>query len=262
VKRSAQPLLDFQGIRVARGGHLALTIDRLQVQVGESLAILGPNGSGKSTLIKLINRECYPLQKADRVFKIMGHSTWNVFEMRRWLGIVSNDLQATFARDFTGETMLLSGYFSSVGLWPDHRITQAMRRRTRHLLRWLEIPHLAQRPVNQMSSGEARRLLIGRALVHAPKALLLDEPTTSLDLRAAKSIRELLRKVARAGTAILLVTHHVDDLIPEIQRVVCLRKGRLWKDGPTQKVLTSATLTNLFKTPVRLERRAGYFRAW
>jgi iron complex transport system ATP-binding protein len=113
-----------------------------------------------------------------------------------------------------------------------------------------------------MSSGESRRLLIGRALVYRPKALLLDEPCTSLDLRASHALRELLGKIARSGTGIVMVTHQITDVIPEIRRVLCLKAGALWKEGPKEKILTSRVLSQLFAHPLKVAKRAGYFHAW
>jgi iron complex transport system ATP-binding protein len=113
-----------------------------------------------------------------------------------------------------------------------------------------------------MSSGEARRVLIARALVHNPKALLLDEPTTSLDLFAQHELREILRQLAISGIGMILVTHHLSDIIPEIERVVLLREGRVIADGPKQELLTETTLSGLFGIPVSLARRDGYYHLW
>jgi iron complex transport system ATP-binding protein len=113
-----------------------------------------------------------------------------------------------------------------------------------------------------MSTGEAHRLLIGRALVHDPLALLLDEPSNSLDFRAALELRDILRKLAQAGTGILMVTHHLPDIIPEIDRVILLRKGCVFADGAKSKLLTTKHLTELFGLPVELARRDGYYHLW
>jgi iron complex transport system ATP-binding protein len=181
----------------------------LTIGAGEHVAILGPNGCGKSTLIKTITRECYPLAQPGSSVTILGERVWNVVDLRTMLGIVSNDLMAQCTREITGFEIVLSGFFSSIGIWPNHQVTEKQRRKAADVLRFLEAAHLAEKPVDEMSSGEARRMLIGRALVHDPKALLLDEPSTSLDLFAQHELRESIRKLARAGVAILLVTHHL-----------------------------------------------------
>src|SRR5215467_8059412 len=180
-------LLEFQNVTVMRGTKRALDSLTFSIADGEHVAILGPNGSGKSTLIKAITRECYPVQGS--ALRILGQDRWNVFDLRVLLGIVSNDLMQTCTRDITGREAVLSGFFGSIGIWPNHHVTPEMEARAEEILALLEASHLADRDVNEMSSGEARRILIGRALAHSPKALVLDEPTSSLDFHAMHELR-------------------------------------------------------------------------
>jgi iron complex transport system ATP-binding protein len=245
-----------------RGGKTVLDDVSVRIQAGEHVAILGPNGCGKSTLIKTITRECYPLARPGSSLTILGDDSWNVFELRKLLGIVTNDLIATCTRDITGLEVVLSGFFSSIGLQPYHHVTDSMRQKAHAVLDLLEIPHLADREMDAISSGESRRILIGRALVHDPLALLLDEPTNSLDLHAMVELRTILRKLAQSGTGILLVTHHLPDIIPEIDRVVFLRGGRVFADGDKVELLTAARLEELFDVPVELALRDGYYHMW
>lgn len=245
-----------------RGENVALRDISLTIGAGEHVAILGPNGCGKSTLIKTITRECYPLAQPGAGVTILGQRVWNVVSLRSLLGIVSNDLMAQCTREITGFEIVLSGFFSSIGIWPNHHVTDQQRRKASGVLRFLEAAHLAEKPVDEMSSGEARRMLIGRALVHDPKALLLDEPSTSLDLFAQHELRETVRKLARAGVAIILVTHHLSDIIPEIGRVIMMSGGRIAADGPKEEVLTAGALRDLFGVNVELARRDGYFHLW
>ncbi|HTW65469.1 MAG TPA: ATP-binding cassette domain-containing protein [Bryobacteraceae bacterium] len=258
----APPLLAFQHISVMLGGKRVLHDVSLSIGAGEHVAILGPNGCGKSTLIKTITRECYPLALPESSLTILGRSSWNVFELRPLLGIVSNDLMLRSTREILGHELVLSGFFSSIGVQPYHEVTQAMLEKTEQVLGLLEIPHLAQREITELSSGEAHRLLIARALVHDPLALLLDEPCNSLDFRAAIELRGILRKLAKSGTGILMVTHHLPDVIPEIDRVILLREGRIFADGPKAEILTTDRLSELFGLPVELARRNGSYHLW
>ncbi|HTC86870.1 MAG TPA: ATP-binding cassette domain-containing protein [Bryobacteraceae bacterium] len=255
-------LLAFHNVSVMLGDKQVLHEITLRIEAGEHVAILGPNGCGKSTLIKTITRECYPLGRSDSSLTIFGREIWNVFELRPLLGIVSNDLMRRCTREITGREMLLSGFFSSIGIQPYHEVTAAMIEKTNQVLELLEVPHLADREMTEMSSGEAHRLLIGRALVHDPLALLLDEPSNSLDFRAALELRDILRKLAQTGTGILMVTHHLPDILPEIDRVILLRQGRVFADGPKTQLLTTERLTGLFGLPVELARRDGYYHLW
>lgn len=249
---SAPLLIDFQNLTVARGDRRVLRGFTLQVRRGEHIALLGPNGSGKSTLVKLITCELYPETgfRGTR-FQLFGQDNWALEDVRRRIGIVALDMlqnlsHEVMVRQVTAREMVLSGFFNSLGLWPHHRPTTAHEQRARQLLCFLEISHLASRPLSAMSSGEQRRAMIGRALVHDPEALILDEPTTSLDPGAVREFRGVLRKLARAGKSLILVTHHIADLIPEIERVILMKEGRIVADGSKSKMLTSATLSRLF----------------
>jgi iron complex transport system ATP-binding protein len=260
-------LIEFEHVSVMRGETLALDDVSLRIGAGEHVAILGPNGCGKSTLIKAITRECYPLVQRDSVpidcsLTILGRDRWNVIELRQMLGIVSSDLMTACSRDSTGFDIALSGFFSSIGIWPHHEVTPEMRHRAEESLALMEVSHLAHRWTDEMSSGEARRVLLARALVHRPRALLLDEPSTALDLFAQHELREILSKLARSGIGIVMVTHHLSDLIPEMERVILMQSGRIVADGPTRETLTAGRLSSLFGLPLELTERDGYYNLW
>ncbi len=254
------PLIEFREATVLRNQRVALDRLTLSISAGEHVAILGPNGSGKSTLIKAITRECYPLLSSDGpALRIFGQDVWNVFDLRILLGIVSNDLLQSCTREITGREAVLSGFFSSVELCPYHHVTPDMEARAREVMDLLEIAHLAERDVTEMSSGEARRVVIGRALVHDPKALIFDEPANSLDFHSMRELRSIVSKLARAGTSIILVTHHLPDIIPEVERVILLKDGRVFADGPKERILTAGLLSKVFGPEVEVLERDGYY---
>jgi ABC-type molybdenum transport system, ATPase component/photorepair protein PhrA len=255
------PLLEFKNISVVKGGKKVLDSVSVTIGEGENIAILGPNGAGKSSFIKTVTREYYPYAPDDgTIFRIWGHQRCDVFDIRALLGIVSNDLQYSFNRSISGREVILSGFFSSVGLFRQE-VTPAMEEKTDRIIRFLDIDHIAGQPVNRMSSGEARRFLIGRALVHEPMALILDEPTNSLDLHALHTFRQTLRKIARSGTAIILVTHNLHDIIPEIKRVILMKDGAFWKDGDKNHILTTENIGDLFSVPLHVKEENGYYYA-
>ncbi len=255
-------LLDLQNISVKRGDRLVLNRFSLSIHAGEHVAILGPNGCGKSTLIKTLTRECYPLLDPEASFRVLGQDTWNIFDLRSHIGLVSNDLMAQCTRDITGRELVLSGFFGSIGIWPNHHVLPEMEETAANVMKMLDADHLAGRWLDELSSGEARRLLIARALIHNPSTLLLDEPTTSLDLAALHEIRQHLRTLAQSGVGIVLVTHHLDDIIPEIDRVILLRDGKVHANGAKQDVLTAETLSRMFGISVGVFERDGYYHAW
>jgi iron complex transport system ATP-binding protein len=266
------PLLDYRNVTVYRGDRVALDNISLSVAQGEHVAILGPNGSGKSTLIKTFTRECYPAPKDDSWLRIMGRDTWDVTTLRSMLGIVTNDLVAActqgMSSDFvenprrvTGRQTVLSGFFSSIGLWGHHQVTPDMERKTQEILARFDVSHLSDRPLHAVSSGEARRLVIGRALVHDPAALVLDEVANSLDMGASRELREIVRRIAQMGTTVVMVTHHLPDIIPEIDRVILLKHGRIIGDGSKPEMLTADRLSALFRVDVEVSERDGYYDA-
>jgi iron complex transport system ATP-binding protein len=255
-------LLELKNVFVERGGRYALRGLSVDVHSGEHVAILGPNGSGKSTLIKTITRECYPLLRPETTLRILGAASWNIFDLRHHLGVVSNDLMAQCTRDIKGRELVLSGFFGSIGIWPNHLVLPEMEAAAEKAMARLEATHLAERWLDELSSGEARRLLIARALIHNPDTLLLDEPTTSLDLPALREVRQQLRNLAQGGVGLLLVTHHLDDIIPEIDRVILLKDGAVFLDGPKSEVLTSESLSAIFGVGVEVVEREGYYHAW
>ena len=227
------PIVEFRNVTVDHGAFRALDDISLAIHAGEHTAIVGPNGSGKSTLLKVLTRECYPrlLEPAPEV-RILGKDAWRLFDLRAALGIVTNELVEKCTKPYPLRETVLSGFFGSIGVWPHHVVTPAMEEKAREVMERLEIAGLAEREMTSMSSGEQRRAVIARALVHDPRALVLDEPTNSLDIHATRELRRTLRRLAAAGITIVLVTHHLPDIIPEIGRVVALKRGRIVADGP------------------------------
>lgn len=261
---AARPaIVEFRNVTVDRGAFRALHDITLAIHAGEHTAILGPNGSGKSTLLKVLTRECYPrlLEPAPEV-RILGQEAWRLFDLRAALGIVTNELVEQCTQPYSLRETVLSGFFGSIGVWPYHEVSGAMEEKAREAMERLEIAGLAERAMTAMSSGEQRRAVIARALVHDPQALVLDEPTNSLDIHATRELRRTLRRLAQAGITIILVTHHLPDIIPEIGRVVALKRGRILADGPKPEILRAATLSAVFDTPVEVLETSGYYHMW
>ncbi len=257
-----EPLLSLAHVTVMRGDRAALHDINLEIARGEHVCILGPNGCGKSTLIKTITRECYPLARDGPSISILGRERWDIFELRSLLGIVSPDLLASCTTEATGRDVVLSGFFSSTRIFPHHHPDPRHVELAGEAMARLGIAHLADRAVAEMSSGEAKRTLIARALVHQPQTLLFDEPSNALDIGAQLQLRDTMRELAKSGLGILLVTHHVSEIIPEIERVVLLREGRILADGPKSSVLTEENLANLFGVSIRLGKHDGFFHLY
>lgn len=258
--------LELRSVNVARGDRVVLHDVNLNIRAGEHVAILGPNGCGKSTLIFTITCQIYPIVQPGMHVRIFGRDRWDLTQLRKHFGVVGAGLVGELPGERTAVTTgldaVVAGFFSASTLWPNLHVTEEMRERAREALGRMEASHLAEQLVGEMSAGEKRRIMIARALVHRPRQLLLDEPSNALDLAAQRGLRETLRRLAQEGTGLVLVTHHLGDILPEIERVILMRGGRIVGDGPRKELLTEAQLTELFEAPVRIGRDEDWLHSW
>jgi iron complex transport system ATP-binding protein len=260
--RQNEPFLQLSHVNVARGENVVLYDINLSVNAGEHIAILGPNGCGKSTLIKTVTCECYPLVEEGTQVRIFGRDRWDLTELKKRLGVVSPELPGRPTLTTTGRDAVITGFFSSSTLWPNLTVTDEMRVRADEVLKLIDAEPLRDRFVGHMSAGQQRRIMIGRALVASSQMLLLDEPSNALDIAAQRDLRELLRRLAQQGTGIILITHHVSDIIPEIDRILMMKDGRIVGDGPRTELLTAERLSDLFRTDVHITEKDGFHHAW
>ena len=269
-----EPLVELEHVHVARGSDVVLHEVNLRVERGEHVVILGPNGCGKSTLLKTMTCELYPIVKPETRVRIMERERWDLTELKRRMGVVNAELPGKPMLQTTGFNAVVTGFFSSSTLWPNLHVTAAMRERAEEIVAMVGAEDVRERPVGQMSAGQQRRVMIGRALagvavdgegqmlLGGTQMLLLDEPLNALDLAAQHDLREMLRGLARRGVAIVLITHHIADILPEMERVVMMREGRIVADGRKSELLTEQRLGELFGREITLTERRGYWNAW
>ena len=258
-----QKIIEIKNATVYRGRTRVFDKLSLDLVEGENTVILGPNGAGKSTFLKLLARDLYPVRTAGSFVRLYGKERWDVWELRRRFGIVSHDLQRQYAGHARGLNILLSGFYSSIDIAPNHvlRADYTARAHAHAVLDTLGISGLKDKTYAMMSTGEQRRFLLGRALIHDPQTLVLDEPTSGLDLQACFHYLDTIRGLMQSGKTVALVTHHIHEIPPEISRVVLLKAGRVIADGRKEDMLTSARLGALYDTPVELVERNGYYQA-
>lgn len=249
-------------VSVARGDNVALHDISLRIARGEHLAILGPNGCGKSTLIRTLTCQCYPIVTPETELLLLGRKRWDVSQLRSHLGVVAAELPGERTPVTLGLDAVVAGFFSASTLWPNLHVTPDMRERAHEALQLMQAAHLEKKLVGEMSAGEQRRIMIARALVHRPEMLLLDEPSNALDLAAQRELRDALRRVARQGVGILMVTHHLGDILPEIDRVILMKEGRIFADGPRNELLNPTRLRELFGVEVRMAEHEGALHGW
>lgn len=252
-------IIDIQNATVYRGR--TRVFEGLTLEVAENTAILGPNGAGKSTLLQLFSQQLFPVKEEGSYVKVMGKERWNVNELRQYLGLVSHDMQMRYKPWVTGRDVVLSGFDNSIGLWPHQSFDEGQHKRAKEIMQELEIEKLWLREVGGMSTGEQRRFLLARALVKNPDVLVLDEPTSGLDLKACFQYIDMIRRLIRVGKTIVLVTHHVHEIPPEIDRVIMLNQGRVMADGKKTNLLTGDVMTGLFETPIDIVQANGFYQA-
>lgn len=257
------PLIDIRNATIFRGETRVFENLTLCIGQHEPAVILGPNGSGKTTLLKVIMRELYPARREGSLVRILGRDTWNVWELRSHIGVVSHDLQTRYRPSTTGLGVILSGYLSSVGIHGTlaSRITPEQTDHAKQVMADLGVGSLEKTELRKMSTGQQRRCLLARALVHDPDTLILDEPTAGLDITSSFDYMARIRQLAAAGRNIVLVTHLLNEIPPDIDRVILLKNGAVLADGPKSTVLTEETLRDAYDTDVRVTQVGGYYLA-
>ncbi|MDH4073452.1 MAG: ATP-binding cassette domain-containing protein [Gammaproteobacteria bacterium] len=256
-------LIEIHNATIWRGNSLVFDGLTLRIDQHEPTVILGPNGSGKTTLLKVIMRELYPVDREGSWVRILGRDAWNVWELRSHIGVVSDDLQAHYRANTSGLDVVLSGYLSSVGVHGSlaSRISRTRRAHAADVMSMLGVGEMRDKPLAQMSTGQQRRCLLARALVHDPDTLILDEPTAGLDLAASFDYLARIRRLVEEGRNIVLVTHLLNEIPPEIGRVILLRGGVIVADGRKDAVLTVENLRRTYSTDLRLATVHGYYVA-
>ena len=259
---ASPPILDIQHATVYRGDICVFSDFSFALHEGEHAAIIGPNGAGKSTLLKLLSGEVHPLPLDETSIRLFGEEQWNVWDVRKRLGMVSHDLQHHYMDQVTGLKVILSGFYASTGIYAHQDFSYAQITRADDMLQEMGAGSLRERRFGEMSTGEQRRCLLGRAVVHEPTALVLDEPTSGLDLTTTFHYLDLVRAHMRKGKTLLLVTHHIHEIPPEVERVVLLKQGKILQDGEKRAVLTDANLSALFDCPVSLVHANGWYQVF
>ncbi|MDH3351653.1 MAG: ATP-binding cassette domain-containing protein [Gammaproteobacteria bacterium] len=261
---SEPPLIEIHNATIWRGTTRVFQNLSLSIAQHERVAILGPNGSGKTTLLKTINRELYPVVAEDSWIRILGRDQWNVWDLRKHIGLISHDLHDRYTPTTTALEVVVSGFFSSIGVHGvlAQRISKQQVAKAQNILDLLGIGALGHTSLNAMSTGQQRRCLLGRALVHEPQTLILDEPAAGLDFAASFDYLQRIRNLSNSGHNIVLVTHHLNEIPPEVERVVVLKGGEVVADGDKAAVLSGEFLSSVYETHIRVAQLDGYYLAY
>ncbi len=252
------PIFEIKNAQVWRGDTLALRDFSLTLSHGESVAILGPNGAGKSTFLKLLTGEVRPAAEPLTQCRLFGEELWSLMEIRHRIGIVMPEEVSRFHPAETAQDAVLSSLRGAYGRTRDMRFSPAEKAAALTSLTTMGVVNLASREFGTLSSGERRRILIARALVHQPEVLVLDEPSTALDFSAALQLGSTLRTLLKSDRDLILVTHHPGEIPPEIQRVILLKNGQIFADGNKHDIITRQNLSELFEADLTVSWSAGW----
>lgn len=247
-----QPLLTLNNAVVTRASRPILSVGSFCLGQGEHIALLGPNGAGKSTFVQLITREVMPLYREDPPVLFKGCARATLADVRKSLGIVSATMQSQIKVHLPAVEIVEGGLFGTLGLPQNVRPTEHTRKKALEAMEKLGIAALADQDAMTLSSGQARRVLFARAVVSDPETLIMDEPCTGLDPEGMYYVRSCMRKLAQSGVGLVLVTHYPEDVIPEVKRLVLIKDGTLFADGPKEDLLTSETMSRLFDVPLQV----------
>lgn len=259
---TSTPLIELKNVSLNRGDIEVFRGLNLSLPQNVHSLILGPNGAGKSSLIKLILRDIYPLAREDPQISILGDSASDVLALRRRFGVVSDELQHRFEGTETGLQVVASGFYASIGTWQHQRFDKAQLDDALRLMQELGVSNLAERTYKTLSTGQQRRLLLARALVHDPDYLLMDEPTSGLDPEASFHYLDLVRDLMQRGKYLVLVTHHIHEIPSEIEHVFMLKSGELFAQGKKDELLNSKTLSDLYGFSLELVERNGIYQVF
>lgn len=254
-------IINFKNVTVGYNNKTVLNNINLTIKEGEHSVILGANGSGKSTLIKLMSNDIYPSRKTPYIKEVFGQERWNIWDLKKHLGIITNDIHNDFinqAKFTTGLDVILSGFHSTLGLFTYQEFTQYQMEKSLEIMSFLEIESLEYKKVGEMSTGELRKCIIGRALIHNPKAMLLDEPTVGLDIKAQINFIEIIRKISKT-TTIILITHHIEEIFEEISKAILIADGTIYKQGDKKDIIISKNLSDIFDLNLDIDMKSGRY---
>ena len=250
-------IIEFENIDVGYDENIVLKDINLKIKSGEHFAILGANGSGKSTLMKLIQSQIHPRHTKKFKKEIFGKSIYSIFDLKKELGIITNDLHNYFEKEagyLTGFEVVLSGFYSSIGVFTHQDFTKKQIQKAIEVMNFLEIIDLKNKKVSSMSTGQLRKCIVARALIHDPKAFVLDEPTVGLDIKAQINFIKLLQKISLKST-IILVTHHLEEIFPEIKNVALIYNNIIFKIGKKEDILNSENLSTIFDIKIEVKQK-------
>lgn len=253
--------MEFGNVSLVKNGMKIIDDISMKIYENESVAIIGPNGSGKTSLMKLLKGDSRPYYSDDSktICKLFGRERWNIFDLRNKMGVVSTELQSRFKDTTSIGEVILSGFFRTTDIYRTHTITEEMTDAVKNAAARVGIEDKLTKNIGKLSLGEMRKVLIARALVPRPSMLLLDEPMTGLDIVSGNQFKNVFDTLIENGTGVLMITHDLEDIPKNIQRIIMMRNGKIYKDGMKNDILTSAIVSDLFSSDIEVTEKNGVY---
>tara|TARA_Y100001968_G_scaffold202155_1_gene185639 strand:- start:2097 stop:2894 length:798 start_codon:yes stop_codon:yes gene_type:complete len=248
--------LELDNIELIRESKKLFNCLSLKFKYNENVVLIGPNGSGKSSIIDLIIRNIYPIHKNNSSLKIFGREKINIWEIRKKLSYLNTDLQSRIYPSSTVLEVILSGINGKTRVI-ESEISSEAEKKANDSLKILDLEKYSMSLFGNLSDGLKRRVLLARAIINKPKILILDEPCIYLDFKSKYIILDYLSKIIRTGTSVLIVTHSIENIIPEIDKVVIINEGLVVKQGTVSECIESQILSDVFNMQVQVKRIRG-----
>ena len=255
-------IIEIEHATVRRDGRIILDDVSISIEKGERIALIGPNGAGKSTLVDVISRRTYPLAKDEYRNAIFGQERWIIQDLKPLLGIVSPSYDEFFITTYTVREIVASGLFSSLGFDFHHIVGDEVWEKADKALEKAGLSSLSKRMMNTLSTGEKRRVLLARAAITEPEIMLLDEASNGLDFPSRAELRKTISGYATEGRTLIMVTHELAEIIPEVDRVLLMKDGKIAFDGKKEDLLTSEILSDVYGIPVNVASKDGIYTAF
>ena len=233
----------------------------IDLNYGENTLILGPNGSGKSTLLKLLNRSIYPINSKNSTFKLFNKETVNIWDLRKKIGFLFKEMEERVNNGVNLYDVIISGFSGTFNSRYSNLITEFDKRKINKLISEWDLKNIVYDQFNSLSDGQKRRGLIARALVYEPKILVLDEPFCNLDIKSNFILNQNLTRLMKRSVNIVYVTHNLESILPETNKIILMKEGKIFKIGKTNEVLNSKNISDLFNISINVVEEKGYWRS-
>ena len=241
---------EARGVDSYKNGYKVIKNLNIKFKLKESVVILGPNGSGKSSIVDLINRNLYPVEKDNKILKIFNKELIDIWELRAKISTVNNEIKKRIYPNMKVIDLLVSGLYCCYCKVKNPN--KSDMKLVNNLITSMSLQNIAEKEFFCLSDGEKQFALIARALIKNPIVLILDEPTTNLDLKSQIFLTDKIQKLTNTGISILCITHDINLINKNFNRVIFLKDRIIVEDGEPYQIINSKNINNLFDVNIKL----------